>query len=94
MTLELTLPPELEQRLQKEAERQGLPPDTVTLRLLEQHLPTPDRGVALQQLFAQWQAEDDAMTDDDPNYDFFRALDEARTSNRKLFPPELKGISW
>jgi predicted DNA-binding antitoxin AbrB/MazE fold protein len=23
-----------------------------------------------------------------------RALDEARESNRKLFPPELKGITW
>ena len=38
--------------------------------------------------------EEQSAQDDDPDYDFFAALDAARTSNRKLFPAELKGISW
>jgi hypothetical protein len=42
MTLNLSLPPDLEERLQHEAERQGLPADALTLRLLDQHLPSQD----------------------------------------------------
>lgn len=42
MTLTLSLPPDLEERLQHEAERQGLPADALTLRLLDQHLPSKD----------------------------------------------------
>lgn len=31
----------------------------------------------------------------DPNYDLMKALDENRgPGERKLFPPELKGITW
>lgn len=95
MTLELTLPPELEDRLRKEAERQGLPPDAVTLKLLEQHLPSPDRGAGLQQLFAQWQAEDEAMTEEEmaENLDVLRAIDEDRPSYRKLFTDILRDES-
>jgi hypothetical protein len=94
MTLPLTLPAELEDRLRREAERQGLSPDAVILKLLDEHLPPADRAATLLALFEQWQAEDAAAPDDDSGYDFFEALDAARTSNRKLFPPELKGISW
>ena len=39
MTLQLTLPPKLEERLRLEAERQGQPTETVALGLLDQHLP-------------------------------------------------------
>jgi len=94
MTLQLTLPAELEARLHQEAQRQGLSPDALTRKLLDEHLPHADRSAALLTLFQQWQAEDESGRDDDPDYDFFAALDAARTSNRKLFPPELKGISW
>ena len=94
MTFQLTLPPELEDRLCQEAKRQGLSVDAVTLKLLDQHLPPADRAATLLALFAQWQAEDESTSDGDPNDDFFQALDAVRTSHRKLFPPELKGISW
>jgi hypothetical protein len=94
MTLQLTLPPELEDRLRREAERRGLPPDAVTLKLLDEHLPSVEPAPPLAALFARWQAEDEAAPDGDPDYDFFQALDAARTSSRKLFPPELKGVSW
>jgi hypothetical protein len=94
MVLELTLPPELEARLRREAERQGLPPGTVALKVLDEHLPSADRTAKLGALLASWQSEDESAPDDDPDYNFFQALDAARTSHRKLFPPELKGLSW
>ncbi len=46
MTLQLTLPGDLERRLHQEAERQGLPPDAVTLKLLDEHLPRGERVLA------------------------------------------------
>ena len=83
MTLELTLPPELEGRLRREAERQGLSPDVITLKLLDQHLPPAVPSATLPRLFEQWRAEDESAPDDGPDDDFFQALDGARTSTRK-----------
>ena len=94
MTLQLDLSPELEERLRQEAERQQLAPDAVTLKLLNEHLPRPDKAAALLALFKQWEREDAANPEDENGEDLFAALDEDRTSNRKLFPPELKGITW
>ena len=97
MTFQLTLPAHLEERLRREAERQGLPPDAVTLQLLDQHLPKDweDRRAAAIAMLHQW-TEEDANASADPGEaeQFFRDLDAARTSNRPLFPPEKKGISW
>ena len=46
MTLELVLPPDLEERLSKEAERRGQPRESVAMQLLAEHLPPPlDRAV-------------------------------------------------
>ena len=39
MVLKLSLSPVLEDRLRQEAERRGVSPDTVTIELLETHLP-------------------------------------------------------
>lgn len=99
MRLQLSLPAELEERLRREAERQQLPPNAFLNKILDEQLPrepslSPNPAAALQTLFQQWEEEDKASPDDDPNYNFFEALDAARSSNRKLFPPELKGISW
>jgi hypothetical protein len=92
MTLELTLPAELEGRLRMEAQRQGLPPDAVTLKLLDQHLPAADRRAALIAMLQQWKAEDGAMTDEESteNSEVLRAIDEDRLSDRKLFTEILK----
>ena len=54
MTLTLSLPLDLEERLQHEAERQGLPADTLTLRLLDQHLPATDSRAELIELLQSW----------------------------------------
>ncbi len=85
MTLHLSLPPELEGRLRHEAERLGLSPDVVTLHLLDKHLPPLDRRAAAVALLQSWIDTDDS-DDVDTDYDLFRAIDEVRTSDRKLFP--------
>ena len=92
MTLELTLPAELESRLRQEAERAGLRPDALTLKLLDEHLPGADRRLALIAMLHQWKADDDVMTDEESaaNADVLRAIDEDRLSDRKLFTDILK----
>jgi hypothetical protein len=92
MTLQLTLPAPLEERLHQEAERQGLSADAVTLKLLDAHLPPANRASSLVAMFKQWQAEDEAMTKQecDANAEVLRAIDEDRLSDRKLFLEILK----
>ena len=96
MPITLDLPAELEDRLRQEAARRGVPAETYALQVLAQHLPPADRAAALHELFAQWEAEDQAITPEEEAEAeaFFKALDEDRPSYRKLFPDDLKGITW
>ena len=94
MTLTLYLTPELEQRLTQEAKRQGLSIDVYTLQLLDKHLPAKDRREELITLLQSWIDEDDAGEQQETGEYLVRVLDEDRLSDRKLFPPELKGVTW
>jgi len=95
MILQLTLPPKLEERLRKEAERHGQPSSAVAFRLGDEHLPPLDeRRAAAIALLHQWMQEDAPTEGTEEEDEFFRHLDASRTSNRLLFPPELKGITW
>ena len=99
MTLQLTLSPELENRLRQEAERRGQSSEAVALALLEQYLPPVQderRRAAALAMLREWMKEDEALSPEEEaaNMEFLRALDEHRPSYRKLLPPELKGISW
>jgi len=95
MSLTLALAPEFEQRLKQEAERKGLPPEQYALRVLDEHLTQAEREQR-ESAIALLQSWIDEGPDSEEGYDdeFFRMLDEDRLSDRKLFPPELKGISW
>lgn len=95
MTLQLTLPPKLEERLRQEAERHRQPSEEVALRLLDEYLPPlEERRAAAIALLHQWIEEDAPTEGAEEEDEFFRHLDASRTSNRLLFPPELKGITW
>jgi len=94
MTLSLHLPPELEQRLIQEAKRQGLPLDAYTLELLDTHLPPKDQRLELVTLLDAWMAEGDSEEQRETGEYLVRVLDEDRLADRKLFPPELKGVTW
>jgi predicted transcriptional regulator len=94
MTLTLRLSPDLEERLQHEAERQGLPADALTLRLLDQHLPSKDPRKELIDLLQSWIEEGDAQEQKETGEYLVEALDKDRLSDRSLFPQELKGVTW
>jgi hypothetical protein len=94
MTLQLSLPTELEERLRQEAERRGQPTEAVALRLLDEHLPPPldARRAAAVALLQRWAEEDASLSPEEAaaNAEVLRALDEDRPSYRKLFRDILK----
>lgn len=93
MTLTLNLTADLEQRLIDEASRHGIPPDQFVLQVLKQSLPIHDQREQFAALLESWLEEDCEEQKETFEY-LVRSLDEDRPSQRKLFPPALKGISW
>jgi len=99
MVLKVELPPDLERRLVQAAANEGIPIEDYVVRLLTQHLPTlylpmDERRKALLHLLDGWINEmkgHELAPDDD---EFLLALDAERLSDRKLYPPELKGVTW
>lgn len=94
MTLTLNLTPKLEQCLRQEAQRHGVSPDEYTVQLLEQRLLPSERHAHLITLLQSWIDEGDAEEQQETGEYLIRVLDEDRLSDRKLFPPELKGVTW
>jgi len=94
MTLRLPLTPDLEQRLTKAAEQSALGVEALALQILDANLPQQDGRSQAVALLQSW-IDDPNTGEQQETGDFLiRALDEDRLSNRKLFPPELKGVTW
>jgi hypothetical protein len=94
MTLTLTLPDEVNRRLVRAAEESGLPVEAVAANIIAEHL-TPERKAAQAVALLQSWLDDPDPADQKETGDFLvKALDEDRPSDRKLFPPELEGVSW
>jgi len=55
---------------------------------------TQDQRIQLLSLLKSWIEEGDADEQRETGEYLLQALDEDRLSDRKLFPSELKGISW
>ena len=93
--MNVTLPPELERRLSAEAARQGLDVEQFAVKVLDESLPA-DRKADAVTLLQSWIDADDMEVDDQKaTGDFLiQALDADRLSDRKLFPTELKGVTW
>jgi hypothetical protein len=87
MTLQLSLPPDLETRLKSAASKNGKPVDQYAVQLLEKHLPPGPADQAAVQMLLQWAQEDEAMTDAEAaeNEAILLAIDADRLSDRKLF---------
>lgn len=94
MTLTLHLTPELDQRLMRAAEQQGLSADVYTLQLLDKHIPSGTYRQELITLLQSWIDEEAPSEQKETGEYLVHALDEDRLSDRKLFPPEHKGITW
>lgn len=94
-TLSIVLPPDLEQRLAREASLQGMTPEQYANQAIKEHLSQleKERREKMQSLRAwndQYSEEEQKET-----WDYLvRVLDEDRPSERKLFPEEMKGVSW
>jgi hypothetical protein len=95
-TITLALDTELERRLKQEADRQGLPLEEYVARVLNERISRAEleRREKLVALVQSWIDEDEASSEEGYDEEFLRMIDEDRPSYRKLFPPELKGISW
>ncbi|WP_035987500.1 hypothetical protein [Leptolyngbya sp. KIOST-1] len=93
MTLTLNLPPELEQYLIQEAQQQGLSVEAMTLRLLAKSIAVEQKQSEAADVLQSWIDEDVEDQQATGQY-LLQALDEDRLSDRQLFPPELKGITW
>ncbi|MFM2311769.1 MAG: hypothetical protein RLZZ04_1045 [Cyanobacteriota bacterium] len=94
MTLELNLPIELEQYLAQEAEQQGLSIESVTLQLLTSFITLKRQETEAINLIQSWIDDPDTEEQQETGQYLIRALDEDRLSDRKLFPVEMKGVTW
>jgi hypothetical protein len=64
------------------------------LQLLDTHLPPNDQRLELVTLLNAWIAEEDSEEQRETGEYLVRVLDENRLPDQKLFPPELKGVTW
>ena len=94
MTLNLKLTPELEQYLLQEAKQQGLSVEAITLELLTNSLLLKQKQTEAVNLLQSWIDDGDVEEQQETGQYLIQALDDDRFCERKLFPIEMKGITW
>jgi hypothetical protein len=94
MAITLNIPPEIENQLDRIAKEQGLSMEAYALKLLTESVLPPDKSTKLVNLLQSWIDEDDTQEQQETGEYLIQALDEDRLSDRKLFPDELKGVTW
>jgi hypothetical protein len=94
MTLTLNIPPEIEQHLDRKAREQGISTEAYALQLLSESISVKEKSAKLVNLLQSWIDEDDTTEQKETGEYLVQALDEDRLSDRKLFPSELKGVTW
>lgn len=94
MTLTLNLPPELEQYLAREAEQQGLSVEAMTLQLLTESLQLKQKQAEAVDMLQSWIEDENVEDQQETGQYLVQVLDEDRSSDRKLFPLKMKGITW
>jgi hypothetical protein len=94
MTLTLNLPSEVEQYLLQEARQKGLSIESVTLQLLTSFIVLRQKQTEAVNLLQSWIDDEDIEEQKETGQYLIRSLDEDRLSERKLFPLEMKGVSW
>lgn len=94
MALTLNLTPELELYLSRKAQQKGLSVEAYTLQLLTKSISVQEKQVKLVNRLQSWLDETDTDEQQETGEYLIHALDEDRLSERKLFPAELKGVTW
>jgi hypothetical protein len=90
----LNLTPEVEQSLAAAAKSQGLAPADYALHVLQQELAEQQRRQQAASLLQSW-IDHGNPAEQKTTYEYLtRVLDEDRSSDRKLFPADLKGVNW
>ncbi len=88
MTLTLDLPPELEQRLAKEAAQHGLSVEAMTLQLLAASLIVKQNQAETVDMLQSWIDDEDEAEQQETGRYLVQVLDEDRLSDRELFLDE------
>jgi len=94
MTLTLNLPLEVEQYLLQEANQQGLSIESLTLQLLTSLILLKQKQAKAVNVLQSWIDDEDIEEQQETGQYLIRVLDEDRLSERKLFPVEMKGVTW
>jgi plasmid stability protein len=94
MAVTLNLPPELEQYLLQEASQHGLSLEAMALQLLTNSILLKQKQTEAVNLLQSWLDDEDEGEQQETGQYLIHALDDDRLSERKLFPPEMKGVNW
>lgn len=94
MTLTLRLTPQLELYLKQKSEQQGISIESYTVQLLTEQILLKEKQAEAIDLFQSWLDEEDTEEQKETGEYLIRALDEDRLSDRKLFPIEMKSVTW
>lgn len=94
MTLILDLPPALEQYLLQEADQRSLSVEELTLDILNTIFVIKEKQTKAINLLQSWIDREDSQEQKETGEYLIHALDQDRISERKLFPIEMKGITW
>lgn len=94
MALNLDLPAKLESYLLEAAKQQGLSMETDTFQRLENYLLLAAKRIEAARLLQSWLDHGDMEEQQETGQYLIRSLDEERLPECKLFPPEMKGITW
>jgi hypothetical protein len=94
MTLTLNLSPELEQYLLQTANQQGLSLEALALQLLTSSILLNQKQTEAVKLLQSWIDDEDVEEQQETGQYLIYALDDDRLSERKLFPLEMKGVTW
>lgn len=93
MTLTITLTSEIEEELRHEAQRLGVSPVQYSIQAILHHLSETRSRSETNALLESW-LTGDVDEQHDTGEAIIQGLEEQRSSARRLFPPELKGITW
>ena len=103
MAITISPTPDIEEYLREESKRMRMSVEAYALEILREYVVTKKqaattvdkaKAIALFQSWRESEDEDDIAEQVETGNYLIRVLDENRLSDRKLFPPEMKGISW
>ncbi len=77
-----------------EAEQQELSFEVTTLQTLSRSLPIQPKQIEAVNMLQSWVEDENSDDQRETGEYLIQALDEDRLSERKLFPLEMKGITW